>query len=140
MSARKPAYVILGVVVLLIAAGYFFWTRGVYVSITNNTQNVITRIKITYWSGAVHIATLEPATSYGRYVNPAAESGLQLEWLDSSGARHSRNMGGYLERNSAGSVQMIIEPDNRVLVINKVRSTLLPENLRRKPYFAEEVP
>ena len=140
MSARKLAYVILGAVVLLIAAGYFFWTRGVCVSITNNTQNVITRIKITYRGGVVHIATLEPATSSGRYVNPATPSGLQLEWLDSSGARHSRNIGGYLERNYAGSLQMIIEPDNRVLVINKVRLTLLPDNIRTKPYFAEEMP
>jgi hypothetical protein len=72
--------------VLVIAAGYSYWTRGVYVKITNNTQNTLKHIDITYSVGVIHIAELVPGASYGRYVNPKGGSDLSLEWSDFSGS------------------------------------------------------
>jgi hypothetical protein len=128
MSKRKLAscgIVLLVALVLLTAIGHFFWTRGVYVSITNNTQDTLKHMNIVYRSGVIHIAELEPKTSCGRYVNPTCESDLTLEWLDSSGAKHSHGVDTYLDPNYAGSVKITLKPDNKISVTQKVRVGLI---------------
>jgi hypothetical protein len=107
--------------VLVIAAGYSYWTRGVYVKITNNTQNTLKHTDITYSVGVIHIAELVPGASYGRYVNPKGGSDLSLEWSDFSGKHSSDTLGVYFEHNYAGSVEIAVEPDNRVSVVDKIR-------------------
>ena len=128
MNKRKlVSCVIVLSVALALATGYFYWTRGVYVSVNNNTQSTLKNLTITYQSGVIQIAALEPKMSYGRYINPIGESGLTLEWFDSLGAKHSHmNIEVYFEHNYAGSVEITVEPDNRVSVTDKVRVTLMP--------------
>jgi hypothetical protein len=106
--------------VLVIAAGYSYWTRGVYIKIANNTRNALKHIDITYSVGVIHIAELAPGASYGRYANPKGGSDLSLEWSDSSG-KHSDTLGVYFEHNYAGSVEIAVEPDSRVSVADKIR-------------------
>lgn len=113
-------------VALVLATGYFYWTRGVYVSVNNNTQSTLKNMDITYHGGVIQIATLEPKMSYGRYINPIGESDLTLEWFDSMGAKHSHMIEVYIEHNYAGSVEITVEPDNTVSVMDKVRSMPWP--------------
>jgi len=124
MNKRKlVSYRILLLVALalLIASGYFYWTKGVYVSITNSTQNTLKHIDIIYSGGIIDIPELAPSTSCGQYINPDWESDLTLEWFDSSGAKHSHTIGEYIEHNYAGSVEITLEPDNKVSVTSKIR-------------------
>jgi hypothetical protein len=100
---------------LLMVTGYFYWTRGVYVRITNNTQSILKHIDIAYSVGVVHIAALEPKASCGRYVNPTGgDSGLKLEWIDSSGTKQSHRIDVYLEHNYSRSVEIAVDPNNEV--------------------------
>ena len=113
-------------VALALATGYFYWTRGVYVSVNNNTQSTLKNLTITYLGGVIQIATLEPKMSYGQYINPTHPTDLTLEWFDSSGAKHSNMINVYIEPSFAGSVEITVEPDNRVSVTEKVRVRLMP--------------
>jgi hypothetical protein len=137
MSQRKLiryGIVPLTALTLFIAAGYYFWTRGVYVRITNSTQSTLKHIDVAYSGGVIHITELAPGASHGQYVNPSWESDLALEWSDSLGVRHSHTIGVYIEHNYAGNVEITVGPNNKVSVTDKVRLTLLPENRRRATY------
>ena len=124
MNKRKLVscgIVLLVALALLISTGHY-WTRGVYISITNSTQSTLKRVDITCHGGVIHIAALEPTMSYGRYINPTHGTDLTLEWIDSMGVKHSHTVGVYMERNYVGSVEITVEPDNRVSVTDKIRS------------------
>jgi hypothetical protein len=117
MPKRKSISYLIAVFVavgMLTSIGYRYWTRGVYINITNTTQNVLKDINIAYTGGVIHIANLESKTSYGQYINPTSESHLELEWLDSSGAKQSQEIGVYFEHNYAGSIEITIDPNNIV--------------------------
>ena len=142
MSKRKPvrcAIVLLIALVLLVATGYFYWTRGVYVSITNNTQSTLKDINISYVRGVVHVAALEPAASCARYVNPTGgDADLRLEWFEPSGAKHSHAIDVYIEHNYSGSVEITVEPGNRVSVTDKVRLLVIDRRSRSRTYFLQD--
>jgi len=124
MSKRKLVSCWIAIFVaigLFISIGYHYWTRGVYISITNNTQDVFKVINISYTGGIIRIAKLEPKTSYGQRINPIGESGLKLGWLDSSGVKQSQKIEVYFEHNYTGSVGIMIEAGNRVSVTNRIR-------------------
>ncbi|MHC4630879.1 MAG: hypothetical protein ACYS9C_06365 [Planctomycetota bacterium] len=108
-------------VALALATGYFYWTRGVYVSVNNNTQSTLKNLDITYHGGVIKIGALELKISYGQYINPTHPTDLTLEWSDSMGAKHSHTIGVYIEPNNAGSVEITVEPENRVSVTDKVK-------------------
>ena len=112
-------------VTLLIAVGHFYWMRGVYITVTNNTESTLRQMEIAYTGGVIRIATLEPKASYAHHVNPAGESVLRLGWIDSSGAKHSHGVDTYLDPNYAGSVKITLKPDNRISVTQKVRVGLI---------------
>ena len=76
---RRLVIVLLAVLVLLIAAGYYSWTRGVYVKVTNSTQSTLKHIGMAYSGGVIHITELGPGTSRGQYVNPRWDSDLKSE-------------------------------------------------------------
>ena len=99
---------------LLLLIGYFYWTWGVYVAITNNTDSVLKNIHISYTGGAINIEKLEPYTSYGQYVAPTSESDLELEWYDSLGTRQSRKIEVYFEPNYRRSIEITVESNNQV--------------------------
>ena len=117
----RGGVILLITLALFIGAAYFYWTRGVCVSITNNTETTIENVDIAYWRGVIHIGALKPKTSRARYVNPPGESDLTLEWFDVSGVKHARRLGVYIETNYAGSIQVTVESGNRVSVTEKVR-------------------
>jgi len=129
MNKRKLVnrrIVLLAVFVLLIAVGYLYCKRGVYVSITNNTKSTLKEVDIAYEVGVIQIDALEPKMSYGRYINPTYSTGLTLKWCDSSGVKHSHDIGVYLQHNYSGSVEITVESDNSVVVTDKVRSLPWP--------------
>jgi hypothetical protein len=107
---------------MMASVGYLHATRGVYVRVTNDTQSTLKHIDITYTGGVVHTTVLEPKASYGRRVNPAGESALKLEWLDSAGAKHSHWIDVYLEHDYRGTVEITVESDGRVSVIDRIKS------------------
>lgn len=109
------------VVGLVASIAYLYLTRGVYVRVTNNTQNALQDVDITYTGGAIRIATLKPKTSYGRRINPAGESHLELAWLDSSGTKRSHTVNVYFEHGYRGSIKIVVESDNRISVTDKIR-------------------
>jgi hypothetical protein len=135
---RRLVIVLLAVLGLLIAAGYYFWTRGVYVKITNSTQSTLKHIGIAYSGGATHITGLGPGTSRGQYINPKWESDLTLEWLDSAGMEHSYAMGVYIEHNYSGSVEITVEPGNRVSVTDKVRLLVIDRRSTSRTYLLQD--
>jgi len=99
---------ILGALILI---GYYYGTSGVYVRITNNTQNPLAQVRVTYTGGTADIGVLMPKTSYGRRINPDGESHLELEWVDSSGERRSYS-NGYFEHNYRGRIDIVVEPNS----------------------------
>ncbi|MHC4172443.1 MAG: hypothetical protein ACYST5_05815 [Planctomycetota bacterium] len=105
---------------LLIATWHFYRTRGVYVSVNNNTQSTLKNMVITYTGGVIQIVALDPKMSYGKYIKPSHPGELTLEWSDSMGAKHSHMIGVYIEQGYAGSVEITVEPDNRVSVRDNV--------------------
>lgn len=105
--------------------GYLRATRGVCLSVTNNTRSTLRHVDIAYTGGVVHIAAIEPKASHGQRVNPAGESALTLSWVDPSGAKHSRDIDTYLEPGYTGNVKIALESDNRVSVTQKVRVGLI---------------
>ncbi len=126
MSRRKlVSYIVLLLVALglLTPIGYLFLTRtrGVYLAATNNTSETLGPVEIIYTGGVIHIATLQPKTSYGRRVNPVGESWVKVKWVDSTGNEHSRATNVYIEPNYRGSLEIVIGPGNTVSWINKTR-------------------
>ena len=130
MTERKMAgwwMVLLGAIGLLLLLVYIYWSKGVYVSIINNTQKVLEKVSIAYTGGTINIEKLEPHTSYGQYVNPASESHLELEWFEPSGVKQSHKIDVYFEHNYSGSIEITVDPNNRISWISKVRVRLLLE-------------
>lgn len=117
--------VLLAVLVLVILAGCYFRTRGVRVSVSNGTESTLKQLKIIYRGGTIQIGELEPKRSYGRYINPAGESDLTLEWVDSLGAKRSHRLEVYIETNYIGSVDVTVEPGNTVSMKKKVNTDAL---------------
>lgn len=117
--------VLLAVLVLVILAGRYFRTRGVCVSVTNGTESTLKHLGIIYRGGVRQIAELEPTRSCARYINPAGESYLTLEWVDSLGAKHSHSLGVYINTNYIGSVDVTVEPGNTVSMKKKVNTDAL---------------
>ena len=116
-------YTLLSIVIgLLLLAGYFYWTWGVYVAITNNTDSVLKNIQISYTGGKIDIEKMGPYSSYGQYVNPTGESHLELEWHDSSGTRQSSTIEVYFEHNYTGSIKITVDPNNQVSWASKTRT------------------
>ena len=125
MNKRKlvSCGIVLSVVLaLLIATEHFYRTRGVYVSVNNNTQSTLKNVVITYThaGGVIQIVALDPKMSYGKYIKPPHPGELTLEWSDSMGAKHSHMIEVYIEQGYAGSVEITVEPDNRVSATGKV--------------------
>ena len=101
--------------------GYLYWSKGVYVSITNNTKDILTNITVSYTGGCIRIARLEPKKLYRQRVHPAGESDLELKWLDSLGVKQSRKIDVYFESNYYnGNIEITINPNNRISVENTV--------------------
>lgn len=121
-------------VVLVVVAGHFYWTKGVYVSVTNNTQGTLKQIEIVCTGGVVRIATLEPMASCTRYINPAGRSILRLGWVDSSGAKRSHGLDTYLDPNYSGIVKIAFEPGDRMSVTQKVRDGLMLRGPGKRTY------
>jgi len=107
---------VLGLAVLGLAAvaGYWRWTAGVYVEITNRTGGAVTQVDIAYTGGFVRILELKPNASYGRRVNPDGESHLELVWIDPGGQKRSEKLGLYFERNYRGRVDFTVQPDGTI--------------------------
>ena len=128
MLSRKKLLsylLILSIVIgLSLLTGYFYWTRGIYVAITNNTDSVLKNINIFYTGGVINIEELEPNNSYDKYINPTGESDLELEWNDSSRTRQSSTIDVYFEPNYSGSVEITIDPNNQVSCKDKTRIRL----------------
>ena len=101
---------------------YLHSTRGVCISLTNNTQSVLQQMEIAYTGGVIRIATLEPQASYACHVNLTGESILRLGWFDASDGRHFYMLDTYLDPDYAGSVKIVWEPNNRMSVTQKVRA------------------
>lgn len=99
---------------LFVTIGYLHWKQGVYVSIRNKTQDVLTDICVTYAGGVVRIAELEPDASSGRHINPSSESDLELVWFDSSGVEQSQKVDVYLEPYYRGDIVVTVEAPNRI--------------------------
>jgi hypothetical protein len=123
--AKHPDIVIFIVVGILVFIGYLYQRKGVYVSITNNTQTFLKDVGVTYTGGTVRIKGLKPHESYGKRINPNGESHLELEWYESSGVKQSHTVDVYFEHNYRGSIEISIDPDNRVSWTDKTRLTLL---------------
>jgi hypothetical protein len=118
MSRRSlVGWGILGLVVFgpSFAIGYRHRTAGVYVEITNNTDSPLTQIDISYTGGVVRIPELKSKTSFGRRINPDGDSHLVVEWIDSSGQKHSSPVDVYFEHNYRGRIDISVEPDNTIL-------------------------
>ena len=53
------------------------------------------------------------------------ESHLELEWYEPSGVKQSHTIDVYFEHNYRGSVEIAVNPDNRVSWTDKIRLTIL---------------
>ena len=106
---------------LVVSIDYLHSSRGVYVSIANNTQGTLKHVDIAYTGGVIQIAAVEPKTSFGRRINPDSESHLELEWIDSSGVKHSHAVDVYFEHDYRGRIEITVEPADSVSVTDKTR-------------------
>lgn len=106
----------LGLAVLTLAAGigYWRWTAGVYVEITNSTGGPLTQVGITYTGGVVGIPELKPNASFGLLINPKGESHLELAWTDAGGQKRSEKLDLYFDRNHRGRVDITVRPDGTI--------------------------
>ena len=105
--------------------GYHYLTRGIRVSITNNTNSVLKDVEISYTGGVVHITKLRPNELYSTYINPTGESHLELKWLEPSGKKHFHRIDVYFECDYTGSVTITVDPGYKVSWSDKIRSAPL---------------
>ena len=87
---------------------------GVNVTVENASGGEITSLQIRFTGGNKSTPTLKPAESFETKVNPAGESHLVVEFVDSLGKQHSANVDVYLEHNYSGTIHVTLEPDGKV--------------------------
>jgi hypothetical protein len=113
-------HILIGAIVLLLIGGLVVLLSdlcskaGVYVTVVNNTPGNITDVNIAYTGGVIHIAALESKASCSKWVSPAGDSGMDIDWVDPSEVRRSGKIDVYLTRYSGGTMVVTLAPDNSV--------------------------
>ncbi len=118
--------------VLVLVAGHFYWTRGVYVRITNDSWTTLENVTVAYRQDVIPLGTLIPKVSRALYVNPVGGSELMLEWCEPSGAKHSYTIDAYGETNYWGSVEIMVWPGNGVSATGEVRLRVIDRSTQNR--------
>lgn len=92
---------------------YQFLERGVTVVVNNATGDEITDLQIMFRGGRKSSPKLKPDEYFKTKVQSEGESDLDVEYVDSSGKRHSAKIDVYLETNYRGAIYITLEPNGK---------------------------
>ena len=81
---------------------------GIDVTVTNNSSETISDIKLMYSGGMRKIASLNSNASRKKHVDPGNESTLEISYINSQGKKFERDLGLYFESDSSGYINIEI--------------------------------
>jgi hypothetical protein len=105
--------------VVVFAASYSQFTRGVMVVVSNGMSADIQDVELHFTGGMRHVGMVQPGSEVSVRVRPTGDSGLELRYVDSLGIQHKEAIGVYFDgENFRGSIDIQIHSDGTVTFVD----------------------
>jgi hypothetical protein len=101
---KRIAIGLLGVCFLTLLLGYCYFTRGVRVTVIDESGNDLSEVILEFDGGSKMLGTVKQGESKHTYVNPSNESDLMVVYKDAAGKAYKLGTDVYLLRNSTGEL------------------------------------
>ena len=88
--------------------------------ITNVSGENLSSLKLKFRGGTSLIATLKSNETARVRINPSGESGVGIEFLDSSGLLRTNYIDVYMEQNYRGTLYLTVNPGGKVTHKNNI--------------------
>ncbi|CAN5569885.1 hypothetical protein BH10PLA1_BH10PLA1_09700 [soil metagenome] len=120
---RRRRWIIFAVIILA-AASYFLWFRGVKTVVSNTGSTAMHDVRVVVTGAAYRLGDIPPGDSRNVYVNPSSESSLTIQYIDASAGARSLDIDCYIEKGNSGRIEVHIA--NGAIVWQDVRVKSLP--------------
>lgn len=131
-SLKGQLILVLGVALFGLVLGYSLqiplrvlgcfvpFSTGVVVDVTNEGSAPVSNLRISFTVGENTLAKLDPGRTYTVRIKPSGESGVVIHFVDASGNLHSQEVGGYLETNYYGTIDIKIDRFGKITWQNDI--------------------
>lgn len=115
LNAKKVLTILfITLIVSIIVWITFISTKGVKVSIQNESEQPISNVTLFFTGGEQHIPLIEPFSSQQVSINPDGESSLEISFIDSNNMVFKETIDVYFEHNYKGELYLTIDSNKDV--------------------------
>ena len=97
-------------------------SKGVKVSLKNQTGNMIKNIKIHYTGGTKNVAEIKKNSEWKGFINPNGESHIEIDYIDFKNIKHHKNIDCYLENGYKGRLNIKIDKNDAISVTDNINT------------------
>lgn len=110
---QKQIVVVLSILILILLNSC---SKGIKISLENQTGNIIKNIKIYYSGGIKNVAKIENNSRWEGFINPNSESHIEIDYIDFKNIKHHKKIDCYFENRYNGKLNIKINKNGKILV------------------------